>query len=782
MKVTEYITYQYQNAPIPGGGYVTGLVYHQSQPGILYARTDIGGTYRFDEKERKWQSLINHVTNEDLAETYPIALALDEKYPERLYIISGVAERGYGVFSISEDYGKTFSYKKVPTTVHGNLSGRGTGYRLVVDKRDSNTLYFASQLGGLWKTTDRGDTWERMPIEENYMTFVWVSEDAQTIVAGTAGYTTRVDDTLRGHSLYVSYDAGVSFEKLVQPENVLVADCKMNGLVASRYDYDGKYLYITMQSTGRWNYIVDLGYSCDTGDTIGGKVLRYRFENGRIAGYDDITPGEDGQRTTAYLNYGFGGVCSCKAKPGLLVCTTLCKEKESPECIYLSEDYGETWKISLRGLGEGEITFRTSYMQPKYNANVSLLHWLSDVKINPFNPNELWFNSGTGVFTTEALLSEHPRYHDHCDGIEETVHLNVYGPLNGEVQLVDIVGDLGGFAFRDLTKPCENSFDDAEGNRYITCINADLSDEDANLAVIMARGNWKGITKGGLVRTKDGFKTFERVPMPFEIGGKIAEKLHLIENPNVNPGWVAMSPDGQNMVWSIADNIRLPIDMVISTQDGGESFTQAAVYDLSGCPVKEGYMKVYADRCSSKLFYGFCGSGELYISKDGGRCFYQKAVTARDRKGEQIAFPTSDFGYIDTANKTEVRGVAGEEGLFYMALAAEGLWKLQYHAESDSFAATKLTEEGESVFRVGLGLGREGGSYVGEPKAIYFCGTIEDCYGFYRTLDEGSTCARLNTAEQMYGEINSMDADKRVFGRFFLATGSRGVLYGEEIK
>lgn len=76
-------------------------------------------------------------------------------------------------------------------TVHGNLCGRGTGYRLVVDKKDENTLYFASQLDGLWKTTDRGDTWERLPLEENYMTCVWVSDDSKTIVAGTAGYTTR---------------------------------------------------------------------------------------------------------------------------------------------------------------------------------------------------------------------------------------------------------------------------------------------------------------------------------------------------------------------------------------------------------------------------------------------------------------------------------------------------------------------------------------------------------------------------------------------------------------
>ena len=37
-----------QNAPIPGGGYVTGLLYHPKQPGILYARTDIGGVYRYE--------------------------------------------------------------------------------------------------------------------------------------------------------------------------------------------------------------------------------------------------------------------------------------------------------------------------------------------------------------------------------------------------------------------------------------------------------------------------------------------------------------------------------------------------------------------------------------------------------------------------------------------------------------------------------------------------------------------------------------------------------------
>ena len=486
MKVHKTITYEYKNAPIPGGGYVTGLLYHPKQPGILYARTDIGGVYRYEYEKKCWKSLIDSVSMADISETFPIACALDEKKPERLYIMSGINGQGYGKFSISENYGETFIHKKIPVTVHGNLCGRGTGYRLVVDKKDENTLYFASQLDGLWKTTDRGDTWERLPLEENYMTCVWVSDDSKTIVAGTAGYTTRESDTLRGHSLYVSYDAGQTFEKLMQPENVMIHDSKMNGLVASRYDYDGTYLYVTMNVTGRWNYVVDLGYSCDSGDVIGGKVLRYYFSDGKIAGYDDITPDEDGTLTADFLNYGFGGISSCKTMPGLLVCSTLCREKESDEIVYLSKDYGSSWSVSLCGLEKGDLYFNTSYMKPEYNGNHCLLHWLSDIKINPFDPDEVWFNSGTGVFMTDALLSEHPRYHDACTGIEETVHLNVYAPVDGEVQLVDIVGDLGGFAFRNLDEPCKNSFDDSEGNRYITCINADISDADSNLGIVTA--------------------------------------------------------------------------------------------------------------------------------------------------------------------------------------------------------------------------------------------------------------------------------------------------------
>ncbi len=66
-------------------------------------------------------------------------------------------------------------------------------------------------------------------------------------------------------------------------------------------------------------------------------------------------------------------------------------------------------------------------------------------------------------------------------------------------------------------------------------------------------------------------------------------------------------------------------------------------------------------------------------------------------------------------------------------------------------------------------------------NSIYTAAVIDGAYGFYQSLDDGQTYTRLNTDSQMYGEINSVEGDSRTYGRFYLATGSRGVLYGEPI-
>ena len=40
--------YTWRNVQIFGGGFIPGIVFSQTEPNLIYTRTDIGGAYRFD--------------------------------------------------------------------------------------------------------------------------------------------------------------------------------------------------------------------------------------------------------------------------------------------------------------------------------------------------------------------------------------------------------------------------------------------------------------------------------------------------------------------------------------------------------------------------------------------------------------------------------------------------------------------------------------------------------------------------------------------------------------
>jgi hypothetical protein len=51
--------------------------------------------------------------------------------------------------------------------------------------------------------------------------------------------------------------------------------------------------------------------------------------------------------------------------------------------------------------------------------------------------------------------------------------------------------------------------------------------------------------------------------------------------------------------------------------------------------------------------------------------------------------------------------------------------------------------------------------------------------GFFRSLDAGVSWERINDDQHQFGFVGVIIGDPRVFGRVYIGTGGRGILYGE---
>ena len=764
------IPYQYRHAPVPGGGFVTGLIFHPREKGILYARTDIGGVYRYDFETNTWLSLMDHVTAPGKWESYPLSIAIDENNPNRLYVAAGDGKESY--LCRSEDRGETFSDFPLPAGVYGNAPGRGTGERLVVDGADGRVIYLGTQTDGLFVSDDRGETWRKLYVrsgngnDEINIAFIWLYPSldgecrSKKLVVATSGQCNSPDGRIRGKSLYYSSDGGMLFSVMPgQPDAPPEGDYP--GYVGQRAAFADGNLYVTMASVLHSWQGFD-GYGCDMGGHQTGCILRYNWPARSDAPLSctDITP-------EIMPDCGFGGICADRNKSGRLICSTQCAYEDA---VLITNDGGDTWRTVLQGLKTGKICFTVPYMKPEYNGGRSLIHWLSDIKIDPFDSNRALFNTGTGIFMTEnlteAAIGAESIWTPACTGLEETVHLSIYSPPDGDKRLIDMIGDLGGFAFNDLTKPAENSFADENGNRYITCQSADFPDDNPCFVIAAARGNWMGETTGGLIISEDQCDTWRRLNDPTGISRKIDQLIHTILQPNRNAGWCAVSSDEETIVWCVADGDELPIDCVVYTTDRGYTWAQSVVINR---PTAAHTMKVIADRVTPGLFYGFGNDSLLYVSRDGARHF-QQVQSPED-------FPRVEMGGIDNNMSVEIRAESGKN-VVWLATGSGGLWRVDYSSESEIPIFRRVTPEGDSVFKQGMGKAeREGGC-----PTMYINGILNGEYGFWRSSDEGASFARINTSKQMYGDIRSITGDPRLYGRVYIATGSRGVLWGDPIE
>jgi len=159
-------SYAWTNVKVVAGGYVTGLYFHPTTQNLMYARTDVGGAYRWGPNDTQWVPLLDWTTRANWWQIGVEAIGLDPTNANNLYIAVGMyaAENwdGNGAMLVSTDQGNTFTTVPLPFKNGSNDNGRNTGERIAVDPNLPATVYFGTRLAGLQISTNSGAAWTQV--------------------------------------------------------------------------------------------------------------------------------------------------------------------------------------------------------------------------------------------------------------------------------------------------------------------------------------------------------------------------------------------------------------------------------------------------------------------------------------------------------------------------------------------------------------------------------------------------------------------------------------------
>jgi hypothetical protein len=161
---------------------------------------------------------------------------------------------------------------------------------------------------------------------------------------------------------------------------------------------------------------------------------------------------------------------------------------------------------------------------------------------------------------------------------------------------------------------------------------------------------------------------------------------------------------------------------------------------------------VRSDRVNAQKFYAWAASGTFYVSTNRGQSFTAGAT----------GLPTGSVYF---------KAVPGREGDIWLTTGYGGL----YHSTNSGTAFTRLANVTEA-YTVGFGRAAPGQTY----PAVYLNGIVDGVNGLFRSDDAGASWLRINDDAHQWGWLGrAITGDPRVYGRVYVSTNGRGVVYGD---
>ena len=112
--------YTWKNVIIGGGGFVSGIVTCPTKQNLIFARTDVGGAYRWVEETQSWKALNDWISRDEMGYLGIESIAIDPQHPNRVYMSAGLEYFSTPpAILCSDDYGDTFKKSIVPFMIHG---------------------------------------------------------------------------------------------------------------------------------------------------------------------------------------------------------------------------------------------------------------------------------------------------------------------------------------------------------------------------------------------------------------------------------------------------------------------------------------------------------------------------------------------------------------------------------------------------------------------------------------------------------------------------------------